>query len=452
MKRDDKRMLSIVQYKPSIYNICIACEHDDYQWIIANTFSGGIMSSDNELKNFLFDFNKERCDYLASEQPEMYEHLIKQNFLVTSNLNEVERLKIRFQHAKYNERSMHLTILPTIDCNLDCFYCYEKNRDESMTSEIIRKLKDFVKERIGHLSNLSVTWYGGEPLLQAGTIEELSRFFIEKCVEKNVSYKASMITNGTLLTEDMVDLLIRCKVERLQVTVDGPKDIHNNRRYYKYGSNESFNDIIRGLRACQGKLPVNIRVNVDYTNIEYFKDIIDYLKINGLLGSNSMNGVSLGLVKEWTSNVKMDSNKMLSLKDFKGRLEELNEYLKEKGIYTGASYSFIPQTPCGAVNILNYLITPNGKLSKCWIHSTENNEEVGDIEDGLNLSNATSVTWTAYDPTLDKVCAECEYLPVCTGGCPYEMVNNLVDKEEHCKYTYQSVHDNLISAVKIKYN
>lgn len=438
-------------YTPSKYNICNEYESNDYQWIVANTFTGAIILADNELKNFLFDYHKNQCSCLSKEQPQLYEYLIKNNFLVDAKLNELDRLKIRFQQDKYNEHYMHLTILPTINCNLACPYCYEDKRDENMTLKVIQKLKKFVTDKIDNLSNLNVTWYGGEPLLQIGVIEKLSRFFIQECDKKNVRYNAKMITNGTLLTDNIVDILIQSKVTQLQVTIDGPEDVHNKRRYYKCGTKESFQDIIRGLKACQGNIPVNIRINVDYSNIEHFKELIDYLKINGLLGINSKNGVSLGLVKKWTANVKMDEKKMLSINEFGYKLEDLKNYLKKQQILSRDSYCFNPTTPCGVLNILNFLIMPNGELSKCWIHSTERDEVVGNLENGLDFSTNSTVTWTAYDPTLDNTCAKCSYLPVCAGGCPYDRLNNLIDKEEYCKFTRHSIHDNLVQVVKQKY-
>jgi uncharacterized protein len=73
---------------------------------------------------------------------------------------------------------MHLVLLPTEACNFRCTYCYETFPRGKMNPEIISGLKALVKEKATNLSNLNISWFGGEPLLALVVIEELSISFL----------------------------------------------------------------------------------------------------------------------------------------------------------------------------------------------------------------------------------------------------------------------------------
>ena len=69
--------------------------------------------------------------------------------------------------------------------------------------------------------SLSVAWFGGEQLLAADVIESLSKRLMAPAEEKGVDYRASIITNAYLLTQDVIDMLSAVKVTSAQVTIDG---------------------------------------------------------------------------------------------------------------------------------------------------------------------------------------------------------------------------------------
>jgi uncharacterized protein len=439
------------EYKSSRYNLLMKFDNGSFQHVMANTFSGTIMFADDELANFLQKFNLKTFEKLKREDTSLFNYLLENSFVVEASLDEPERVRIRFERAKYTSTHMHLTIVPTEKCNLACIYCYE-NRDKGSSISLNgrKRLKKFVERRIGTLSSLGITWYGGEPLLEIHAIEDLSHFFIELADANKISYGASMVTNGTLLDDATIDILLKIKVHHLQVTIDGPEDLHNKRRFYRSGQRESYADILNGLKRCAGKIPVGIRINVDKTNISRYKELIDLLCSEKLLGPNSGNAVSLGLVKDWTDCVSMDRNNMLPLEDFQLWMNDLHDYMDKQGLSQKKAVDFTAKVPCGAVSITNFLVTPKGGLKKCWIHATGSAGLVGNLNTGLDLTRAVAVKWAAYDPTLNDKCVKCSLLPVCTGGCPYDMLTKPERKEEFCRFMSTYVESNLLIAAKSK--
>ncbi len=439
----------MTDYKPSMYNLCYCVNSKDFAWVLANTYSGCIMKASDGLKNLVVNFDPERFEALKEENPEMYRNLLVNSFIVDKSLDELKRLRIKFQQEKLHNNRLQYTICPTTNCNLACIYCYETPRPQNMTPEVVEKIKRFTDARIASFSSFSVNWYGGEPLMVKWVIEELSRHFIEICDKNNIGYSARLISNGTLLDKETVDMLVRSRVGSAQISIDGPEDVHNARRFYRGGQKPSFKDIVEGLANCKGKIPAEIRINVDRTNIDRYKEFVDYLFDRGLLGPESGNTVSLGVVKLWSDDVGVKRSDLLSLVEFNVHSEELKRYLFEQGITENNPWAFMPSTPCISVNTSYFVILPTGDLKKCWIHPTIDGTEVGTLDKELDLSLPIAVEWTAYDPTLDPKCSTCVYLPICAGGCPYENMTKPEMKEQICAYHKHCVDVNVLKAINM---
>jgi uncharacterized protein len=437
----------MAEYQASVYNLCYDDNGSEYPWILANTYTGCIMVADAELKELVMSFEPGTYDRVAARDPALHEYLVDKGFVVRAGLDEVKRLRVRFMKAKYDPRNLYLTILPTTGCNLACVYCYEQQKSQGMTPEVVQATEALVEGHLDSVRSLGVTWYGGEPLLMPQMIEQLSRSFVRRCEEKGIAYVARMVTNGTLLDSGTVDLLVACHIRRLQVTIDGPREVHDARRFYRRGRAPSFDDIIEGLANCKGKIPVGVRINIDWTNLDGYERLVEFLEGEGLLGGESGNFVSLGMVKPWTDGVGTCGRELLSFVEFGQLVDRFQDYLEQRNLIQVTTEGLAPSAPCGAVNLYNYLVCPDGTLKKCWIHPTLDGVRVGDVQQGLDLSLPTTVDWLGYDPTLDPACAACALLPACAGGCPYEMMARPEVKDEYCEYEWRAAERNVRRAV-----
>ena len=134
-------------------------------------------------------------------------------FVIQDSYDEFGVLRIRRHMQQFGGKPLGLTIAPTINCNLSCKYCFENPDKHVMTPEIQNQIVKFIR---GYAENgtqqISVTWYGGEPLLCMNQIEKLSTKIMNLCEEFNVGYSADIITNGTLLTKQTAEQLKILKV------------------------------------------------------------------------------------------------------------------------------------------------------------------------------------------------------------------------------------------------
>ena len=121
-------------------------------------------------------------------------------------------------------------------CNLDCAYCYvyhmgdEAWRDQPklMSAAVVRKVSAALGDQYRLQDKpFSVVLHGGEPLMLgrdrlAALCESLRAELPHPC-------GIHLQTNGVLLTEDVIDVLVRFDVG-VSVSVDGPAAVHDRFR------------------------------------------------------------------------------------------------------------------------------------------------------------------------------------------------------------------------------
>ncbi|NTU61326.1 MAG: radical SAM protein, partial [Caldiserica bacterium] len=137
---------------------------------------------------------------------------------------ELKGMELSYYTSTHQNTHLGLTILPTLACNCKCPYCFEHKTGETMPDEVLKATIEHVAkmfEKNKRLGGMSVSWFGGEPLLEANAIEEMSKAFIGITEKNNASYSASIISNGTLMDEDMAKRMASLKISSCQFTLDG---------------------------------------------------------------------------------------------------------------------------------------------------------------------------------------------------------------------------------------
>lgn len=120
---------------------------------------------------------------------------------------------VRFQGKSRNIRK--LRILLGINCNYKCSFCLQGKEGVNLSSPVVRgeKLANFMRLLVQaelNFDNLKkVELWGGEPLVYWKSIKELVPILREKFPDVEIS----MISNGTLITDEILDFLVKHKVE-----------------------------------------------------------------------------------------------------------------------------------------------------------------------------------------------------------------------------------------------
>lgn len=146
----------------------------------------------------------------------------------------------------------HIVLEVTESCNLRCAYCiYDGKVDTTrshgtkhMSEKTARAGIDYLLEHSSHLDAVSITFYGGEPLLRFPFVKFCVEYARNAAKDKTVHF--SLTTNAVLLTPEIAQYLAKENFS-LTVSIDGPGDIHDNSRLDTEG-NGTFSRTIAGLK------------------------------------------------------------------------------------------------------------------------------------------------------------------------------------------------------------
>ena len=93
--------------------------------------------------------------------------------------------------------------------------------------------------------------------------------------DRGIKFTFSFMTNGTLLTGKAAAELKRLGLREAYITIDGPKDLHDNSRPFK-GGGSSFDAITRNLRDVCSVIDVFAGGNFTQSNFRRFPELLDY--------------------------------------------------------------------------------------------------------------------------------------------------------------------------------
>jgi uncharacterized protein len=246
----------------SKYNI-ISKIKDSGDWFVVNALSGQADVLDQETYNSLIsgEENPEFSENGYLVDPAQEKKLFREKYLKFLDDREKDEVQIFF--------------VTNYSCNFDCSYCYQagyENQPQVLTREVIDAFFDYVlKEFAGRRKY--ITLFGGEPFLNAPKHRDNIEYIIRKAASLNLEVAA--VTNGYNLQE-YIEILKAGKIREIQVTLDGTRDIHNQRRFLK-GGDATFDRIVAGVdELLANNIPVNMRMVVDRQNIQNLPDLAQF--------------------------------------------------------------------------------------------------------------------------------------------------------------------------------
>jgi uncharacterized protein len=76
---------------------------------------------------------------------------------------------------------------------------------------------------------------------------------------------------------------------------------------------------------------------------------------------------------------------------------------------------------CTAVSTSAVIIEPSGMVHNCWKTIGLEGQETGELGSAGVVYNGNRLKWIGWSP-FSKKCLDCDVLPLCMGGCPYESI------------------------------
>lgn len=366
------------------------------------------------------------------------QQLIDIKAIVNDDRDTFLKLKYISSWKNFSNQQLMLTINPTLDCNFACPYCFENNHAHIyMTDEVEKDLIAFIKD-YKNINKINVAWFGGEPLLAFNRIVSLT----DKILKLNLDYEAGIVTNGYLLTDNVIKKLDELRIKSIQITIDGLADVHDSRRCLKNGK-PTFEKIINNIRRVRVLCPqirLSVRINIDKTNEE------NLIQLYKFFSTEEFSGVLLS--PAFVDNIN-NSNKCVM------NSAEQYDYIMNLFQKYGLIFSnFYPthRRGCSVRNPNSIVIGPKGELYKCW-NDVGNKDMIYGYLDGRITNESLLLKYlVASDPFDDKECKDCALLPICDGGCPYQRIKrDYEDKTiEVCPLVKKNLKSFLYNHYKIK--
>ncbi|MEV4740156.1 radical SAM protein [Streptomyces sp. NPDC049555] len=299
------------------------------------------------------------------------------NPAAASESEERRRVFAQERASSLRNDSFHLIVLPTEHCNFRCTYCYEDFSIGRMSPPVVQGVKRLLDRRLDDLRTLHLSWFGGEPLLAADIVEDISSHVVAgQAGRPGLRYTGGMTTNGYLLDAAMVSRLARLGIREFQVSLDGPEEMHDRTRVRADGRG-SYARLWRNLLAVRdGDAPVAVVLRVHLTpgNLAAMPDFLALLRDTFL--ADRRFSVLLKPVERLGGphDATMDIIDKGSQSQILARLEAILR-TEEDGPRPAGRVSGVPV--CYAARANSLVVRADGRLAKCTVSLTDPANDLG---------------------------------------------------------------------------
>lgn len=398
---------------------------------------------------------------VASDDRETLETLEQHGFVVGQPSSERAALESRFVEFREDASELRITILTTLQCNFACGYCYQGDHGDglqtarTMSLDTAAQVAAWIARQVDEVKprRLVLTFFGGEPLLNMPVMIALAKRCWRHAESRGVRQLVNIITNGLLLTTDIVNRMTPFGLNGVKVTLDGDRGAHDSVRPLR-GGQGTFDRIVDNLRRVAPLVPVTIGGNFDAATADSYPALLDFLGEQDFAGRiakvafkpiitpaerrrpkgvipltpvdanrepfNLSCMTAAGAATGWPggsacANCHADDEKMSFLREETRR----RGFVTDDGVHMG---------PCDLYRRHSHTVGPDGSLYACPGFTGDNALSVGHIDGSRDAGQAVAAgRFERLAPW--RRCGDCAFIPVCGGGCAVAAHAELGDME-----------------------
>ena len=444
--------------QPSMFNVRVPLEDRD-QVFLMNTFTDAQLIVSSDVADLLDRVGHRGMDACNDEERGALTILAENGFIVEDRDTDHRNLRDYFHTVRESREQLRMTVLTTLQCNFACDYCIQGDHDDynkhatKMSLETAARVADWAERRLEELGAESyvLTFFGGEPLLNLPVVYYLAERMWNACEQRGVRMLVNIITNGLLLTPQVVDRLAPFGLNGVKITLDGDRDTHNRMRPLR-GGQGTFDKIISNIRQVAGKCRIAIGGNFDMETADSYPALLDFLREQEFaddLAKVTFKPVIRGRQREDAPAAAARGSKVIPLTAVTAESKPLNgacmtgagtavsacdschvvdeqmsflrEEIKKRGFPT---IDGVHMGPCEIHKKNAHTIGPDGALFACPGFAADAAQSTGHIDGRQDLRRAEAAqrfeTLAAW-----KECRDCAFIPVCAGGCTVAAYNEL---------------------------
>ena len=343
-------------------------------------------------------------------------------------MTELDHKDVVFNELNY-EDEFYFQWHITNECNLRCKHCYHESYEkENIDIDKLIKIGDQLcsaLEKWNKKGSFSIT--GGEPLMNSNNLFQLLDYLENRNIDR-----IDLLTNGTLLTDQIIDKLKKYKkLRRLQLSLEGLKETNNKirgansyERTFETIDNLKRHEIVVSIMMTVGKHNQNEVIPLAKELAKHKADVF----------------IIDRFIPEGQSSEKVDW--VLSSKEIRDVYNEAYEYFKKTLkprflLYRTLFCMLNPEdSHIGAIcSIGNNALTimPNGDVLPCRRLPIK----LGNLFENtiFDIWYTSPLLWEIRNPSnLKGKCLNCEYVPVCRGcrAVAYALTGDYLAEDPQC--------------------
>lgn len=399
-------------YKKSKYNYITK---DGDRTIFFNGITKRLISFSNEefvkLGHMMNDLGKFELLF-----PTFFNKMCDYGFIVPLDFNEFDSLLFKYRQQVFDKSKLRISILPTLDCNLSCWYCVQDHEKGYMSKSIQAGIKNHIIKSIkrDRTKIIHLDWFGGEPMMAfEQMIYPFSLEVQEICKEYDVKFFSNMTTNASLISKKNIRRINEARIYSFQITLDGAKEQHD--KVKNQNGEPTFDKIIENINMLGTELDefhCILRINYDD---ETLKD--DPENIINLIKPEVRNKITFCPIRVWqTQNSEKDERDHNDLVLWRKKFSDAGFY--EIKPSNNLSLGESPKCYSDYVNFI--AVTPEGHVHKCTGFSNSKLQYDGKIDEEGNIQwKQRNFLQTLYSKASfeNSRCEACNLVPLCLGGC-----------------------------------
>ncbi len=377
----------------------------------------------------LLEQYRDNIAVLRNMHPELFNCLQKGHHIVSIQCDEWKEVLSRWEKEDHSKHKFTMTINPTLNCNMRCWYCYEQhNKSAYMSDTTIQSVKKFIQKKVAEpeLKGLNIDFFGGEPLLHYNKcVYPILDSAYTECEQQGKQLYISFTTNAYLLSETILsdlDRYAKWGQIRMQITLDGNEEFHNKTRTLG-GIQPTFRQIVSNIYDCvRHNMNVLVRLNYTKENIISFYDLIDEFST---LSTHARKNLTFCFQKVWQELTSIE-------------LEKNVEMLQEAFCTAGFSVNFsdsLNGIRCYGDRDNFIVINYNGDLYKCTAREFLPVCREGVLTDDGDLLWNSKYRQRMALKSCPKICHQCILFPLCHAGCTQNKLESSL-KENECMRRY----------------
>ena len=434
--------------QPSIFNVRVPLADRDEVFLM-NTFTDAQLIVSREVTDLLdrigrggFTFNPD------GHERDAFSTLAENGFIVESREADRHNVENFFNDFRTGQDQLRVTVLTTLQCNFACDYCIQGDHGEynktaaKMSMDTAARVAEWTEARMDAVrpKSFALTFFGGEPLLNLPVMYFLAEQMWNAATERGVEMYINVITNGLLLTPEVVDRLKPFGLSGVKITLDGDRETHNRMRPLR-GGQGTFDKILNNIRLVADKCRIAIGGNFDESSVDSYPALLDFLREQefadklakvafkpiireqkpaqpkGLIPLTAVSGDGKPLNGTCMTSAGAGVTTSTSACDSCHFLDDKMSFLREETTKRGfKTVDGVHMGPCEIHKTHAHTIGPEGSLYACPGFAGNVPESTGHI-DGRHDDLRSAAAKRFAKITAWEECNDCAFIPVCAGGC-----------------------------------